>query len=399
MKSRHQHLIFSPQKYVFIVLAIGLTVAGLYFGRSFFVPFAFSLLLAFILLPLVRRFESWGAHTVIAIIFTFLIVIGIIFGISFFFGSQITHLISDFQEFSKKFELLLQTGIDKFNTTFHFLPPIDEQKIQMKLTELAQNRGGIYLGSTVLQTSSFLATTFLVPVYVFLLLLYRKGIKTGILLFFNKPKRPYVHRILEEVQTVGKDYLIGLFTVMAILAVLNSISLMIIGVDYAIMFGCLAAILIIIPYIGTYLGATLPILYALITMDAQSAFFVLIVFILIQALEGNYLTPKIIGSNTSVNPLAAFVALIIGGLIWGIAGMVLSIPFVAMLKKIFSHIVGLQPLAALLGEDMYEEDVISPEQIEEHFYELDKKPDKKNPGLIRRLWKIWFEKSEENPTK
>lgn len=395
MKSPHQHLVFSAQKYVFVILAIGLTVASLYLGRSFFVPFAFSLLFAFILLPLVWRFERWGIHTVVAIIFSFLIVIAIFFGIVFFFGSQISYLISDFQEFSKRFETLLQIGIDKFNATFYFLPPIDEQKIQMKLTELAQTKGGGFLGTTFIQTSSFLATAFLVPVYVFLLLLYRKGIKMGILLLFNKSRRQQVNQILKEVQTVGKDYLVGIFILMIILAILNSISLLIIGVDYAIMFGCLAAILVVIPYIGTYLGAILPILYALITMDAQSAFFVLVAFVLIEALESNLLTPKIVGSNTSVNPLAAFVALIIGGLIWGIAGMILSIPFIAMLKKVFSHVVGLQPLAALLGEDIYEEDVISLEQIEREFYEASKKEENKKPSLAWRLLKIWFSKSKE----
>lgn len=396
---------FSPKRYFYTVAGIFLSIACLYYGKSFLVPFCFALLLAFILVPLVRWLERKGVPTVLSIVLVFLGVVGAVFGISYFFGSQIANLISDFNNFRENFVQLLSQGIKKFNATFTEIPPIDVEFVRDKVVNFFENSGGSILSSTFTQTSSFLANFFLVPVYVFLLLLYRKGIKKGIMFFFPTEQRPKVETILYEVQGVGKNYIVGLFTVMIILAIVNSIMLLIIGVDYAIMFGCLAGLLIIIPYIGTYLGAALPILYALVTMDLTHAIMILIGFIIVQTIEGNFLTPKIVGSNTNVNALTAFVALIAGGYLWGIAGMVLSIPFIAMLKKIFRHIAGLQPLALLMGEELYDDDITVPDQFEiEETQRILTKKKSEQPMIstwtkIKNIWGIWFgknKKDEEN---
>lgn len=390
---------FSAKQYFFILGSIVLSIVGLYFAKVFLIPFSFSLLIAFIFMQPVRWLERKKIPTALAIILVFLAAIGIVFGITYFFSSQIATLVSDFNNFRDEFSSLLEETINRYNNTFDFLPPIDQQLVQNKLTNFVKNSGGSILTTTVAETSSFIASAFLVPVYVFLLLLYRRGIKKGITFFFQPQKRPLVAKILNEVQSVGKSYIVGLFTVMLILAIVNSVALLIIGIDYAIMFGCLAALLIIIPYLGTYLGAALPILYALVTMDPSHAFFILIAFVLIQALEGNILTPKIVGSNTSVNPLTAFMALIIGGYIWGIAGMILSIPFIAMLKKVFRHVAGLQALSLLMGEELYEKDIELPDNtvslvdITKENSSTDKNP--KKGGFRKFLHLLLFENKDD----
>ncbi|MDO5655333.1 MAG: AI-2E family transporter [Flavobacteriaceae bacterium] len=389
---------FSPKNYFYIIGGILLSVAALVYAKGFLIPFSFSLLLAFILTPAVRWLERRKIPSILAIILVFAAVVSIIFGISFFFGSQIANIISDFQNFTENFQKILNQGINKFNNTFTFLPPIDQQFVQQQVFGYIQKSGGSLLSSTFSQTSYILANGFLVPVYVFLLLLYRKGIKKGITYFFSVEKRPIVEKILYEVQGIGKSYIIGLLTVMLILGVANSVMLLIIGVDYAIMFGIMAALLIIIPYIGTYLGAALPILYALVTMDGTSTLFILVGFIVIQTIEGNFLTPKIVGSNTSVNALTAFIALIAGGFVWGVAGMILSIPFIAMLKKVFRHITGLQPLALLMGEELYEDEIDftqkpttpeKPNQKQQLPGEISKSPKTHRFQRVKNIWKIW----------
>lgn len=395
---------FSGKNYFYVIGGLVLSVMALFYAKGFLIPFSFSLLLAFIFTPAVRWLENKKIPTVVAIILVFLSVVLFIFGISYFFGSQISRIVSDFQDFAGEFQKLLNQGIEKFNDTFTFLPPIDEQYVQSKVIGYFQNSGGSLLSSTFSQTSSFLASAFLVPVYVFLLLLYRRGIKKGITYFFPPEKRAKAEQVLYEVQGVGKNYITGLFTVMIILGIANSAMLMIIGVDYAIMFGCLAAMLIVIPYIGTYLGAALPILYALTTMDLTTAIIILIGFVIIQAVEGNFLTPKIVGSNTNVNALTAFIALIAGGYIWGVAGMVLSIPFTAMLKKVFRHVSGLQPLALLMGEELYENEIDNPKESSpskaDPAYILTKaeaeKPKISTLEKAKNIWKIWFGKKKDS---
>ena len=395
---------FSSRNFFYTLAAVMLFIAALVYAKGFLVPFSFALLLAFILVPAVRWLENKKIPSPVAIILVFLGVIAVIFGISYFFGSQIANIISDFQNFTDDFQKVLNQGIAKFNQTFTFLPPIDQQYVEKRIFGYFQKSGGTLLSSTFSQTSSFLANAFLVPVYVFLLLLYRKGIKKGISYFFPVAKRNQVEQVLYEVQGVGKNYIFGLFTVMIILGIANSVFLLIVGIDYAIMFGCLAALLIVIPYIGTYLGAALPILYALVTMDTTTAIIILIGFIIIQAIEGNFLTPKIVGSNTNVNALTAFIALISGGYIWGIAGMVLSIPFTAMLKKVFRHVSGLQPLALLMGEELYEDDIDVPQEVEvEQFYATNAAIKNEEEAAqktstfqkAKKIWKIWFGKEKK----
>ena len=365
---------FSPQNYFYIITGIILSIAGLYHGGGFFIPISFALLISFILVPIIRFLENKGLNSVLAILITFILIIILLGGLSYFFSSQIATIISDFKSFKAEFTSLLDSLIEMYNEDFYFLPPINADILVNNIQEFIQTSGKDILGTTLMQTTSFLASFVLVPVYVFLLLLYRKGIVKGILLFFKKEQRADVKEILYNVQSVGKDYIVGLITVMFIMTVLNSACLLIIGVDYAIMFGGLAALLIVIPYIGTYIGASLPVLYALVTLGPGAALAVIICFVCIHLLESNYLTPKIVGSNTNVNALAAFTALILGGFIWGISGMVLAIPFTAMVKKVFIRVSGLQPVALLLGEELFDEKMPPPEELEVEYIEPKLKP-------------------------
>ncbi len=150
---------------------------------------------------------------------------------------------------------------------------------------------------------------------------------------------------------VAQDYITGLFMVMAIVGALNSIGLFILGIKYALFFGLLASILTIIPYIGIFIGSLLPMAFALVTKDsAWYAVGVAAFFWVVQFLEGNFITPNIIGNKVSINPFAAILALFIGAEVWGAAGMILFIPFLAILKVLFDAVEPLQPFGFLIGD-------------------------------------------------
>ncbi|MFW6226956.1 MAG: AI-2E family transporter, partial [Bacteroidota bacterium] len=137
-----------------------------------------------------------------------------------------------------------------------------------------------------------------------------------------------------------------------ILGALNGTGLWLIGLDYPFLFGYFAAFLAIIPYIGTFIGGLIPTTYAIIYTDSLwTPLMVVALYSGIQALEGNILTPKIVGSKVSINPLFALIALITGGFMWGIAGMILFIPSLAILKVIFDQVDSLKPYGALLSSD------------------------------------------------
>jgi predicted PurR-regulated permease PerM len=104
--------------------------------------------------------------------------------------------------------------------------------------------------------------------------------------------------------------------------------------------------------VGIFIGALLPVVMALITKDsAWYALGVVIIFTVVQFLEGNFITPRITGSKVSINALAAIIALLIGGKILGIAGMILAVPAIGVLKIVLSYSERLKPFVILLGDD------------------------------------------------
>ena len=195
-----------------------------------------------------------------------------------------------------------------------------------------------------------MTTLLLTLVYTFLFLLYRTAFKEFILYHFRGGKRDRAEEMVTKIQKVAQNYFFGIILIIIILGTLNGTGLWIIGLDYPFLFGFFAALLAIIPYIGTFIGGLLPTLYALINYDSiWTAVAVVGLYVSVQAVEGNILTPKIVGSRVSLNPLIALVSLFIGGLIWSIAGMILFIPIIGILKVIFDSIDTFKPYGLLLS--------------------------------------------------
>jgi predicted PurR-regulated permease PerM len=168
---------------------------------------------------------------------------------------------------------------------------------------------------------------------------------------FPEEKRSKVIAMFRGVQQVGKKYLFGMFTMVVIIGFINSIGLWIIGIDNPFLFGFLGALMSIVPYVGTVLGAVIPALYALVSYDTiWPAIAVAILFWAVQLVTDNFLAPKIVGGSLNVNAFTAIFSLIIGASVWGIAGMILFLPFSAILRVVCEEYVQLKPFALLIGE-------------------------------------------------
>jgi predicted PurR-regulated permease PerM len=157
--------------------------------------------------------------------------------------------------------------------------------------------------------------------------------------------------ILTKLYNVQQNYLVGLLTVMFIVGVLNSIGLLLLGIDYPFFFGFLCALLLLIPYIGIIIGSLLPALVALATKDSfWYAIGVIGIFSFIQFIEGNFITPKITGSKVSINAFVSILSIVVFAMLWGTTGMILALPITASLKVLFDHSPRFQIYGFLLGE-------------------------------------------------
>jgi AI-2 transport protein TqsA len=223
--------------------------------------------------------------------------------------------------------------------------------IQEKIKEAAEYGPELMLGlfST---TGTFLAMFALVPLYVFFLTYFReKYIKFIVLV--AKENHKNVLEIIKKTSRVSVKYLKGLMIDVLILSVLGSIGYLLLGIKHAILFGVLAALLNIIPYVGVLVGSLLPIMMAIITKDEIGyAIGALGVAATVQFIDNNFISPYVIGSSVSINPLTAMIVLLVGAMMWGVAGMILSMPLAGMMKVIFDNIEPLKPLGYLIGEEV-----------------------------------------------
>ncbi len=337
-------------------IIVAFTIALLYLGKPILVPLAFSFFLSMLLYPVARFLEKIGIPRIVAIILVFLGVVIVVAGTMFFFGTQFYHLFQNIKDFGKNLGDLLSNGINYIDQ--HILT--GKYQLRDIYGEGTKNLLGStnIIEKTLTSSTSFFASLALVIVFTFLFLLYRGSFKELIILHFREGEKEEAAKVVNTIQKVAQNYFFGLILVVMILGTLNGTGLLIIGLDYPYLFGYFAALLAVIPYIGTFIGGLLPTLYALINYDSLwMPMFVMILYVSVQVLEGNVLTPKIVGSKVSLNPLFALIALFIGSLIWGVAGMILFIPMMAIIKVLFDNIDGLRPYGILLSSHFGDQDL------------------------------------------
>jgi predicted PurR-regulated permease PerM len=201
-------------------------------------------------------------------------------------------------------------------------------------------------------TGGTLAGLGLLIIHFIFILIYRNRIKFFVLGLTPEANHEKAKEVMQQITKVTRQYLIGVVTVMAILSVLNSVGLIALGIQNAIFFGVLAAVLNIIPYIGVWIGSGLPLLLALITKD--SLFYpigVIAVFLITQFIDNNFLTPRITGSQVQINALATIGVILVGNMVWGVIGMILFIPLLGMAKILFDNVEELKPFGHLIGDE------------------------------------------------
>jgi predicted PurR-regulated permease PerM len=312
------------------------------------VPFAFAMIFAILLNPLVTKFRKAGLGNVLSIIVAMLIAIIVFAAIMYFLSSQIAGFAESFPALKDKFSLLLNQLKNWVQQSFG----ISIAK-QVELLNEAVNSSKGFVGQTVGTALGILMVVFILPVYIFLLLFYKPLILNFLFEVFAEENSKQVSEVLGQTKYAIQSYMVGLLIEALIVAILNSTALLILGVKYAILLGVLGAILNMLPYIGGIIAIALPILIATVTKEGYSTQLgILIAYIIIQFIDNNFLIPKIVSSKVQINALISIVIVLLGGALWGVAGMFLSIPFVAILKIIFDRVEGLKPWGKLLGDEV-----------------------------------------------
>jgi predicted PurR-regulated permease PerM len=323
----------------------------IYIGQDILIPLVFALILSILLNPVVNFLDRKGMNRIIGILLSITLLVLVVGGILYFIGSQLTLFSDALPELREKFTILMNDVITWCTETFRISKVKLDNWLTFQKGETVNNAGDM-IGGALTTISGFFIIVFLIPVYIFLFLFYKPLLLDFVSQIFKKDKHGTVAEVLASTKSLIQRYLVGLLIEMAIIATMNSTLLLIIGVDYAILFGIIGSIFNLIPYIGGIIAIALPMLMAFTTGTPMQALFVLLGYIVVQLIDNNYIIPKIVAAKVKVNALISVIVVLIGGALWGIAGMFLSIPMTALIKVIFDRIQPLKPLGFLIGDTM-----------------------------------------------
>lgn len=336
-----------------ILLGLILGVWILFVLGDILVPIAFSVLIAILLNPLYTRFEKF-IPKIPAILLTLLVATIVIAGLFYFLSTQISVFLESLPQIKQKLSTLLVElqfwAKDKFGFN------IDKQV--EALTASLNGGGGDMLKNTVGPVLTFISVVLLLPTYVFLLLYYKPLILNFLFEIFSEKHSLRVAEILSQTKSAVQSFMQGLMLETVIVSVLNSVALLIISVPSAIVIGVIGGILNLIPYIGGLVAIALPVLMVTITRDGFSGqLAVIAAYLVIQFFDNNILMPRVVSSKVQVNALISIVGVLMGGALWGVSGMFLSIPLIGVLKIVFDRVDGLKPWGSLLGIEVPSEHI------------------------------------------
>lgn len=321
------------------LIIVTFIVLALYFFTNVLMPIIFSGIASLILLPIVKFFDRIGVNKTLSVALTVLIMLILTSGIIFVLVFQSQSIVVELPKLMNENKNFLNIDPDDFSASkISDMISIKTESLQEYLSAI---KGGLIslLEGGYKGLSNMLMFLITCPVYIFFMLLYRNNVYRFIKEYQRKSSgNKDSDEVIDDVKHNLYQYIKGMLIVMLVVGTLTYIGLLFLGIKYALFLGILTAILTPLPYIGVIISAAIPIIIAMLTKDsAWYIFGVVAVFAFVQFLEGNVITPKIMGNNVNINPLVIILSLVLFGAISGLVGMILTVPILAVIKVIVEH--------------------------------------------------------------
>jgi len=334
-------------KTALVFVSLFALVYTLWVAQNILIPIVYAIILAILLNPVVNFFIRRKVNKILAI--------GLVMFLTFTILSGVVYLLitqsASFSVLLPEIKIRFSELSNDFLYWFSSVTNIDKSIVENWIIETRNNQlDDFAFGKNITIVGQFAATIILLPVYLCMILYYKPLFLEFIRRAFQTRFHTALDVVLGSTKKIIQGYLVGLFIELIIVAILNSVGLYILGIKYAILLGVLGAILNLIPYLGGIIGVLIFMAIALVTKTPIYMLYVVIMYSVIQFIDNNYIIPRVVASRVQINAFVSIVVVFIGGAIWGIPGMFLSIPVTAIIKVIFDHIENLKPWGFLLGD-------------------------------------------------
>lgn len=323
-------------------------------GQTILIPLLIGFLISILLVPVCNFFENYiRLPRAIASIITTLLFSSVIVGIFYVIILQLVDLSNEWPMFQKQIMDLVTQTQEWIHRTFGINTHNQIEYINSNLSKTISASTVVieHLVASIARYSVLILFTFL---YVVFILMYRQHLVRFVFYVFKKNHHRNVSSVITTTQHMVKQYLIGLFFQMILVTGLTFAAFTIIGIKYAFVLAIITGLLNVIPYVGITISLIISSILTVATSSPSDVPFVFLAFFIIHAIDGNIIMPKIVGSKVKVNSLVVIIGLVIGEMTWGIMGMLLSIPILALVKIVFDHVDELKPWGYLLGEEKSE---------------------------------------------
>ncbi|GBF10077.1 AI-2E family transporter [Tepidibacillus sp. HK-1] len=343
----HKKLFFFLTLTILFLLAILLLVklspviAAIFFFLShLLLPFFISVIISYLLHPIVTKLHQRGVPRSIAVLLIYVVFFGSLAIILFHaFPLMITQM-KELSEYLPNMVSKLEGWLENIRHNHEYpIPDSFQDGIDSTLENLEKkiSTGFTNVTDWISNTIGVLFTIFLVPFVTFYILKDFKLIEKTVITFVPKKRRKEMIRLVKDIDEALGNYIRGQLLVASIVGIMAYIGYMIIGLPYSLFLAFIVAITDIIPYLGPFLGAAPAIIVGL-SISWKMGLTVLAVNLMVQTLESNVFAPQIVGKSLHIHPLFIILSLLVGGEIGGIAGLILAVPIFAILKVIFQHI-------------------------------------------------------------
>ena len=348
------------------IVVLFLVFAGLYFAQSFLIPLLIGGVLATLFLPFSKWLEGKKIPKGLAAIICLIVILIVVTGIGLLLAWQLNELVKDFalikekatqQFYSIQQYILVHFGI----STEKQVSALKEQK------PLVANALTVIAGSI----TTILTHSILILVYIFCIIYYRAHLKNFLIKLYPASQKKEVEKVVYDSTRVSQQYLFGLAKMISVLWVMYFIGFSILGVKNALFFAILCGLLEVIPFVGNIIGTTITLLVAAVNGASFPMLGgIVATYGIVQLIQGWILEPLIVGSEVKINPFFTIIALIIGQLLWGIPGIFIAIPIIAILKIVFDNVESLKPYGYLIGEVVRKKEIPLVKKIQKQVSKL-----------------------------
>lgn len=332
---------------------LGLFLIGfiIVIGKIIIMPLLMSFFISIMLLPLFRFFRKLRLSEGLAIFLPILLVFIVMALIVWLFYNQMRFLLYDYQTIQQNLTTHLNALSLWISRVLGFSPKEQVEFINQQSNKLLNYAASIFSGAAGSATGTLIFLG-LLPIYTFLLMMYRGILMKFILMCFETKEHENIQVVTGQIENMSKRYLLGLLIQLCYITLLLWGILAVFGIKHALLIGIIFAFLNLIPYLGALIGNILGVLITLASSESiVDILFVLGAIAAVQFLDNNILMPRIVGSQVKLNPLISLIGIIIAGAMTGVSGMFLALPIMAVLKIIFDRTEQFKKWGVLLGDE------------------------------------------------